>query len=104
MKLSPAESVQSIVRWTPRIGRQVFFLLIMSIFPKSYCKFTVGMVLCTHVYGICDVFIELVFIRNNILNPTFHNEAVEKHPNASKSETSILINTGVFPIRIGFVQ
>ena len=62
------------------------------------------MVLCTHVYGVCDVFVELVFIRDNIGTSTFHYEAVEKHPNASKGETSILINTGLFPIRIGFIQ
>ena len=48
--------------------------------------------------------VELVFIRDVIRASTFHYEAVEKHPNASKGETSILIDTGIFPIGIGFIQ
>ena len=74
------------------VGRQAFTLLYMGVFPESY-----------RFYRICDVFVELVFIWGNIWASTFHNEAVESHPNAPKDKTSIYVNTGIFPIWVGFV-
>ena len=59
---------------------QLSLYLIWAYFLKVMASWLSGgyfVHIFTHIYRVCDVFVELVFIRGDIWASTFHNEAVE---------------------------